>query len=57
MTIPDEHIPLILKALDTQAALMRATNRDERPYLEIVELLKRKPASKEDGAVVKKRRA
>jgi hypothetical protein len=58
VTIPDEHVPLIIEALDFRAAYLRACNRDESPCLEVIELLKRKPATKEEGAVApKKKRA
>jgi len=42
VTIPDEHVPYILTAVEHYAAYMKATARDERPYSEIAELLKRK---------------
>jgi len=37
VTIPDDLAPLVVRALEHYAAYMKATNRDERPYLEIAE--------------------
>lgn len=48
LTIPDEYVPYILKALDNYAAFMKATNRDDRFYLEIAESLKKKGLGKEE---------
>ena len=58
MTIPDEQIPLVVRALEHYAAFMRATNRDERPYLELAESMKKKGQEKEEPVrSVKKKRA
>jgi hypothetical protein len=58
VTISDEYVPRILAALEHYAAYMKATNRDERPYLEIAESLTRKGQAKEEPArAVKKKRA
>jgi hypothetical protein len=58
VTIQDEYVPCILTALEHYAAYMKATARDERPYTEIVDLLKRKGQAKlEPERVVRKKRA
>ena len=58
MTIPDEHVPYILIAVEHYVAYMKATARDERPYLAIAESLKRKGQGKEEpDRTVKKKRA
>ena len=48
MTIPDEQVPNLIRALEHYAAYMNATSRDERPYLELAESLKRKGQAKEE---------
>jgi hypothetical protein len=48
VTIPDEQVPYILTAVEHYAAYMKATGRDERPYAEIADLLKRKGQGKEE---------
>ena len=56
--MPDEHVPYILTAVEHYAAYMKATARDERPYLEIAEALKKKGQGKaepEPQAAKKKR--
>jgi hypothetical protein len=40
MTIPDEAVPLILKALEFYVAYLKTGNRDDRPYLEVIAVLK-----------------
>jgi len=56
--IPDEYVPYVLKALENYAAYMKATDRDERIYLEIAESLKKKGQGKEEPVrTVKKKRA
>jgi hypothetical protein len=58
VNIPDEHVPYILTAIEHYAAYMKATDRDERPYLEIAESLKRKGQGKEEPRpAVRKKRA
>lgn len=47
MEIPDETLPLIIEALEHRAAYMKAVQRDDRPYTELAEKLKRKPPSSE----------
>jgi hypothetical protein len=42
VTIPDEYTHRILTALEHYAAYMKATNRDERLYLEVADFLKKK---------------
>lgn len=56
--IPDEHVPYILTAVEHYAAYLKATSRDERPYSEIADLLKRKGQGKEQPVrAAKKKRA
>ena len=58
MNIPDEHVPYVLTAVEHYAAYMKATARDERPYLEVADSLKKKGQSKaepEPRAAKKKR--
>jgi hypothetical protein len=56
--IPDEYTPYLLTAVEHYAAYMKASARDERPYSEIADLLKRKGQGKEEPErVVKKKRA
>jgi hypothetical protein len=46
MEVPDEQLPLIIESLEHRA-YMKAVPRDDRPYLELVEKLKRKPPASE----------
>ena len=57
--IPAEYIPRIIVSLDHYAAYMKATSRDEGPYQEVAEFLKRKPVGKEESTerVGKRKRA
>jgi hypothetical protein len=49
---------MVVRALEHYAAFMRATNRDERPFLELVESFKKKGQGKEEPVrTVKKKRA
>jgi len=48
VTIPDENVPTLIRALEHYAAFMKATNRDERVYLELAESLKKKGQGKEE---------
>lgn len=57
MTIPDEHVPYILTAVEHYAAYMKATARDERPYSDIAELLKRKGQGKEEPVRTARKKA
>jgi len=43
MHIPEEQASSIIRAVEHYAAYLRATNRDDRPYLILAESLKRKP--------------
>ena len=56
MTIPDEHLPLILEALQFRADYLRARERDSRPQLELIDMLKRKPVAKEEALAPAKRK-
>lgn len=40
MTIPDEHIGAILKALEAHVAYLSAQNRDDRPALAALEAVR-----------------
>ena len=58
MQIPDDLAPLVVRALEHYAAFMRATNRDDRPYVDLAELLKKKGQGKEEPVkAVRKKRA
>jgi len=57
VTIPDEHVPYILTAVEHYAAYMKATARDERPYSDIAELLKRKGQGKEEPVRTARKKA
>jgi len=58
LDIPDEYIPLVINALEHYHAYTHAVNRDDKRYLEIAELLKRKePGKAEPERVGKKKRA
>jgi len=58
VTIPDDLAPLVVRALEHYAAYMKASNRDERPYLDIAESLKKKGQAKEEPErTAKKKRA
>jgi hypothetical protein len=58
VNLTDEHIPMVVRALEHYAAYLRATNRDERFFVELAESLKRKEQAKEEPArSVKKKRA
>jgi DNA-binding CsgD family transcriptional regulator len=56
MTIPDEQVPYLLTALEHYVAYMRATGRNEHPYAEIAETLKRKPTTKQTSEPSAKRK-
>ena len=58
MTIPDEYTTRILTALEHYTAYMKATNRDERLYLEVAEFMKKKGQGKEESErTARKKRA
>ncbi len=55
MHIPEEQASNIIRAVEHYAAYLRATNRDDRPYLILAEFLKRKPpvrGSKHQATIV-----
>lgn len=54
MQIPDDLAPLVVRALEHYAAFMKATNRDERPYLQIAESLTKKGQGKEEPLAAKR---
>ena len=45
--VTDKQLPLIIEALEHRAAYMKAVQRDDRPYRELAEMLKRKPPASE----------
>jgi hypothetical protein len=56
--LPDEYVPVTIRALENYAAYLKATNRDDRLSLEAVECFReRKGPGKEVAKPVKKRRA
>ena len=58
MQVPDDLAPLVVRALEHYAAFMKATNQDERPYLQIAESLTKKGQGKEEPErATKKKRA
>ena len=58
MDIPDEFVPRVVAALEQIAAYMKATDRDQQPYQEVLDFMKRKAPAKEEAApVLKKKRA
>ena len=59
MDIPDEFVPRVVAALEHIAAYMKATDRDQQPYQEVLDFMKRKAPGKEEAAppVLKKKRA
>ena len=66
VNIPDRFLPQIMRALDNYAAYLNATNRDPRPFEEIIQRLQNKPnkvtvmpfgqAAKPKSSTVKRRR-
>ena len=44
VNIPDRFLPQIVRALDNYAAYLNATNRDPRPFEEIIERLQNRPS-------------
>jgi len=54
--IPDEQVPYVLIAVEHYVAYMRATGRDERPYLDIAESLKKKGQGKEEPVQAKEKK-
>ena len=44
VNIPDRFLPQIMRALDNYAAYLNATNRDPRPFEEIIQRLQNKPS-------------
>lgn len=43
LEIPDEHIPLLIRALEHYYAYMRAVQRDDSRYQQVADFFKRKP--------------
>ena len=61
MYIPEEHAPHIIRAVEHYAAYLKATKRDDSPYCELAESLRRPavppPQVRVSKQVVKRRRA
>lgn len=58
MELPDDDIPLVVRALQHYADYLRATNRDGGPFLRIAEgLLKKEPQSETGKKSAAKRKA
>ena len=55
--IPDEQVPMVVKAVEHYADYLKATNRDDRAFRELTESLKRKPSVKQQSEPVKRKRA
>ena len=51
MHIPEEQVPNVIHAVEHYAAYLRATKRDDRPYLIIAESLKLKPGAQPSNAI------
>jgi hypothetical protein len=56
MYISEEQASSIIRAVEHYAAYLRATNRDDRPYLILAESLKRKPPVPQRKQQAKQRR-
>lgn len=54
--IPDESVPLIVRALETQYAYTRAKQADDPRYPDAADLFKRKPVGSETVEPAKKKR-
>jgi hypothetical protein len=48
VNIPDEYVPRILTAIEHYGAYLKATQRDERLYEEVLNFLNRKAPTKEE---------
>ena len=57
MHIPEEQLPHVIHAVEHYAAYLRATKRDDRPYLILAESLKRKPGAQPRPALKPRRSA
>jgi hypothetical protein len=55
-TIPEEDVPLVLKAIEYYSAYLKATSRDSGPYERIAERLTRKQPGREEEAKPKTRK-
>jgi len=49
VNIPDDFLPLVVRALEHYHAYTHATQREDARYLQAAELFKRKPAGSEEG--------
>jgi hypothetical protein len=61
LDLPDELVPVTIRALENYAAYLKATNRDDRLSLQAMECLRtaerKSPAREEPDRIVKKKRA
>ena len=51
LDVPDEYLPLLIRALEQYHAYTIATQREDRRYLQVAEMIKaaeRKPAQREE---------
>jgi hypothetical protein len=54
--VSDEDAPLVIAALEHLAAYRKAVQRDDRPYLELADKLRRKPPASETGKPVRSKK-
>jgi len=58
VNIPDDQLPMIIRALEHYADYLKATQRDDRLFRELAERMKRKPLEHQQPEPVhKKKRA
>lgn len=57
LDIPDEDLPLFIRALEHYSAYLTATDRSDSRYTEWSERLKRKEPESEKAVLAKKKRA
>lgn len=59
LDIPDEHVPLVIRALEHYYAYTRAVQRDDARYQQAADFFKRKPptASPHVAKTAKRKRA
>jgi len=54
ITLSDDDIPLVTRALEHYNAYLLATQRQDPRYLELAERLKRKPPERDESTAVKR---
>jgi hypothetical protein len=58
VNIPDEHVPMIIRALEHYADFLKATSRDDRLPRDLAESFKKKPPAKQEpGRAVRRKKA